>query len=87
MCLLPLPLQASVEILDASNQLVASTTYLTLPVDNVERLPGQVGVQVATIAMPGASVLGATVCLVWNVPQSYTGPAMFTFDDVELLCR
>ncbi len=34
----------------------------------------------------GWDVGQATICMVWSVPEEYTGWAMFVFDDVVITC-
>ena len=82
-----LPRTAGVEVYDAADHLVRRIDYYntrTNPYDDcwTEELVAQ-SADIPLVLFP---VSQATICMVWTIPQSRTGPSAFEMDDVALAC-
>lgn len=75
---------ASLEVLDAANGAVDATcrtVFNTLVADGMDRYTETFQADLQLVATPLSQ---ATICLVLDVPQCFTGWASFVFDDVTL---
>jgi hypothetical protein len=71
----------SVEILDTSGSVLASTTLLTAVAGATVN---DTGIQAGAINLSAYQGTAIRIQFRWNVPQNYTGPAHFQLDNVRL---
>ena len=81
-----LPRTAGVEVYDADRNLVRRIDYYKTGTALDGRWTERLVAQSANIPLVLFPVSQATICMVWTIPERFTGPSTFQMDDVALAC-